>query len=291
MKVLVNASNEGKPMGRGVFDGIRALGARGIRTDIYTDAPHLQLREFVDYQDLQLLLIIMGDKVPGTPDDLVKRAREVADLAKQLDMDKLPLPPMFELANEPDAPKKYVPTIWRKKPELFGAKVAETARAIWGILGQSTLVISGGVTTPSKDSQDYLRKAAKYFPRGEGKFALGFHHYAPGMGDPDKPHKGFKTVKDQMQALKAIGFDLFDTESGGHTAPPEKHNDDEIARWLGRRLDINKEHGVLGSVVYQWLDGPSPSYFNDRFGLMTMDGTPKKSAEALRSWLSGGAPA
>ncbi len=287
MKIYVNATNQGNALGHETLDGIRALGVDGIRTDIISEGAEAQLREFKDYPGLQLLALIMGGKMHGTADTMVDQARHAARIAKDnLQMYQLPTPPIFELGNEPNiaGPKDH--SIWQAQPELFGKTVNRAAQVIWDIMGSDTLVMSGGIHNPGRKAQEYLRSAARFFPpsHGPGNFAVGFHHYAPGMGDPDRPHDDFPSVGAQIESLKQLGYPLFDTESGGHTAGKERHNNQQIARWLPRRLEINEEQGILGSVVFQWNDGPDPNDHEHHFGLRDCDGELKSSAFALRDF-------
>jgi len=285
MLVLVNASNQGKPLGDATLGAIRALGAHGVRTDILPDGAEAQLREFKENPDLQLLALIHHG-LTGDENTMVAEATHAAMIAKRnLQMNELKHPPIFELGNEPrsSAPGKLA--LWRD-PDRFGTAVRRGAEAIWNEMGNDTLVISGGIHNPSTKEQDWLRKAARHFPRTGGRFAVGFHNYAPGMGDPDVAHRDFKTVEEQIASLKKLGFQLFDTESGGHTAPPENHTDSEIARWLTRRLDLSREWDLLGTVVYELQDGPDPKKSEHRLGLLRFDDRSwKPSATALHDWL------
>jgi cellulase (glycosyl hydrolase family 5) len=235
--------------------------------------------------DLQLLALIHGGDMPGTSETLISEARHAARIAREnLSMQRLRRPPMFELGNEPTEGRKK--DYWKKHPETFGKAVDLAAREIWRVCGPETLVISGGIHNPSRTTQAYLKQAARYFPHsGDGNFAVGFHDYAPGMGDPRQAHPGFRTVDEQVKRLQDLGYRLFDTESGGHTAAPESHTDDEIARWLADRLDLSVRWGLLGSVVFQLNDGPDPKQFEHRFGLLRTDRSEKPSAKALSDWL------
>jgi hypothetical protein len=286
MLVLINATNQGRPLGADTLAVVRKLGAQGIRSDIVPEGAEEQLREFRENPDLRLLALIHGGDMPGTSETLVAEARHAARIAREnLGMHELEHPPIFELGNEPTEGRKA--DYWKKNPETFGRAVERAAREIWDIMGPDTLVISGGIHNPAPKTQEYLAKAARYFPKPDaGRFAVGFHNYAPGMGDPDEAQAGFRNIDEQIRRLKGLGYPLFDTESGGHTGPKEKHTDEQVATWLRRRLDLAAAWGLLGTVVFQLKDGPDASNFEHRFGLLRVDGTEKPSALALSDWLS-----
>jgi hypothetical protein len=263
---------------------VRALAAHGVRTDVEPAGAQAQLEEFAGAPDLRLLALVHGGDMPGDADTVVREARHAARIAfENLRMDTLPSPPVFEIGNEPTAGSKRR----RWPPEAFGKAVARAARAIWEIGGPGTLVVSGGIHNPDRERQAWLRRAAAHFPPpDEARFAVGFHDYAPGMGDPDVPHVGFATRDEQVGRLQALGWPLFDTESGGHTGPREGHTEAQVARWLTRRLDQGREWGLLGTVVYQLDDGPDPGNHEDCFGLRRRDGSLKPSGLALRQWMT-----
>lgn len=286
MLVLVNANNGGRPLGEQNLNEIRLMGVDGFRTDVLADGAEAQLAEFVANADLQLLALIHGDGMPGDGETMVAEAVHAARIATEnLGMGRLPHPPIFELGNEPTTDDKQ--DYWKKHPENFGNAVARASRRIWEIAGEETLVISGGIHNPGGKTQDYLKKAAKHFPRpGEGNFAVGFHNYAPGMGDPDRPQKGFRNVEDQIRRLRDHGYPLFDTESGGHTGRREGHTEEQIAQWLTRRLDQSLKWGLLGTVVYQLNDGDDPTTHESSFGLLRLqDRSLKPSGRALTEWM------
>jgi hypothetical protein len=282
MLILINASNHGKPLGNDTLKAVAGFGAHGIRTDIVPDGAESQLQEFREHDHLQLLALVMGGRMVGDGGTMLSEARHAARIAHEnLEMGKIPHPPIFELGNEPTTGEKSA--FWRK-PENFGQAVAAAARAIWEI-APDALVVSGGIHNPGETTQGYLRRAAKHFPRPkEGNFAVGFHNYAPGMGDPKRAHKGFKNADDQVRRIQDLGYRLFDTESGGHTAAPENHSNEEVAGWLTDRLDLSLRWGLLGSVVFQLNDGPNPKNFEHTFGLLDKDGQEKPSGRALRDW-------
>ena len=289
MLVLVNAVNDGKPLGSATLDEVRALGAHGIRTDVLPGGVFGQLEEFLVNPDLQLLALVHGGDMPGDAGVMLAEATRAATVAfEELRMGSLPRPPIFELGNEPTVS-------WKRRrwpPDTFGQAVAAAARRIWEIAGTETLVISGGIHNPDRERQDYLRRTARHFPPpGEGAFAIGFHDYAPGMGDPDEPHRGFRTRDEQVARLREHGHALFDTESGGHTGPGG-HSEEQVAGWLTRRLDQSLAWDLLGSVVYQLNDGPDPEQFEHHFGLLRLhDRSWKPSAAALRRWIDDHATA
>jgi hypothetical protein len=262
---------------------VRAFAVHGVRTDVMPQGAEAQLEEFVAAPDLRLLALVHGGDMPGDADTVVREARHAARIAfENLRMDTLPSPPIFEIGNEPTAGSKRR----RWPPETFGKAVAAAARVVWEIGGPETLVVSGGIHNPDRERQDYLRRAAAFFPPpDEARFAVGFHDYAPGMGDPDVPHAGFRTREDQIGALQRLGWPLFDTESGGHTGPREGHTDAQVAQWLTRRLDQGRGWGLVGTVVYQLDDGPDPRHHEDCFGLRRLDGSEKPSGLALRTWM------
>lgn len=284
MLILINASNQGRPLGDDVLKTVAGLRADGVRTDIIPEGAAAQFQEFREHDHLQLLALVLGNGMRGDAGTMLSEARHAARIAHEnFEMEKLPRPPIFELGNEPTTGEKSA--FWRK-PENFGKAVAAAARAIWAI-APGALVVSGGIHNPGETTQGYLRRAARHFPRPqEGNFAVGFHNYAPGMGDPKRAHKGFKSADEQVRRIQDLGYRLFDTESGGHTAAPENHSNEEVAGWLKDRLDLSLRWGLLGSVVFQLNDGPDPRNFEHTFGLLDTNGHEKPSAAALREWIA-----
>src|SRR5688572_32388997 len=82
-------------------------------------------------------------------------------------------------------------------------------------------------------TQIYTLSLHDALPICEGHFAVGFHNYAPGMGDPDKPQKGFESADEQVQRLKEIGRDTSELQSQSNLVCRlllEKKNNNRRAR-------------------------------------------------------------
>lgn len=285
----------GEPLGETRLQCIARMGFDSVRQDIIPERAERLIQEFVRFPVLRLHALIMGGKMPGDENTMVDQSRHAATLVKQLQLD-LVKSPAFELGNEPNIAREDSAC---HDPNIFGQCVYQSAMVIWGILGNQTTVISGGIHNPSKKPVQFLRRASEHFPTpDEGNFYVGFHNYAPDMMSPHQPYCGFKSLNDQYENLRraARGHRLWDTESGCHTLTRTrgkvfkkklKVTDLDVANWTIERLRLTRLQSFAGTVIFQERDGPDETYFEHLFGLWDVEGELKPQGIAVRDYLSG----
>lgn len=185
---------------------------------------------------------------------------------------------IVEVGNEADADR-----YWGVNPEDYGKLVADTVAMTLRTDPQLT-VISGGITSTSKEALKWLRTVVNYLPSTCG---IGFHTYR--SGPPDEPLEGFRSRGDEFSELREIanGRDLYNTEFGWSTKPRPKPfplcwqkkslSNGTVAAYLFSEIAINRANGVKSVCVYQLNDPPT----GPDFGIRYNDGTLKPQSQVL----------
>jgi len=251
---------------------IRDLGYMGIRQDIRLGYSY----EFVK------ALVENALPVPNSKAIFIVEARGAQDLAQRVAVATRTLGAgsrcVVEVGNEPDTDE-----YWRYHPEEFGQLVSDTA-AMVERTDPALVVISGGITSTSKDALSWLRAAAHYIPATCG---IGFHTYR--SGPPATPLPGFRSRGDEFDMLREVagGRTLYNTEFGWSTKPKSKGfplcwvktglSNETAAAYLFSEIGINRANGVQSICVYQLNDPPS----GPEFGIRYLDGTLKPQSQVL----------
>ena len=269
--ILYLCAGFGNPIGSPTLDQLEdELRWQGIRQDVPTpsDAPIL-VSEFVGRTLHPIFLV--GSFGPRDPipslEAVVATAQEVDDRCYQLGISCA-----VEVLNETD--------ITTMSPQQFASYVT----AVRSYLRPQTRVISGGITSTSKNALAYLRAAMPYLPE---TVTVGVHTYR--SGPPTKPLPGFSSRQEEFDELHSIVGPryIWNTEIGWSTAPRKSGcfglhktqlTDAQVHDDLLAEYHLCAENEIEVMTVYQWADGPDPNNSYHRFGIIRTDGTLKPSA-------------
>jgi len=251
---------------------IRELGYAGIRQDIRLGYSY----------DFVAALVTNALPESDSRAIFVVEAAGAQDLAQRVGLATRSLTAgircILEVGNEEDAD-----SYWRYHPEEFGQLVSDTALMVERT-DPTLTVISGGITSTSKDALSWLRAAAHYIPATCG---IGFHTYR--TGSPDTPLPGFVSRGDEFDLLRDSvgGRSLYNTEFGWSTKPKSKPfplcwfkdslSNETAAAYLSSEIGINRANGVESICVYQLNDPPT----GPEFGIRYLDGTLKPQSQVL----------
>ncbi|MGH7165134.1 MAG: hypothetical protein ACREIS_06375 [Nitrospiraceae bacterium] len=301
MKLYLNAGNGGRPMGdRAVqfikdhlFDGVRI----GIPIGLPEEMIEPVVRELAD-ADLEACLIAggwdwwTGDKAESKRDvgptaEETLRDAIMASLAAQ----RAGLRFYIEPGNEPNlAPAKF-----KTDPAGFGKYVNDIAVGLIASGGLNRVrVISGGVSNINPwEGLPYVQRVSETLA---SVAILGVHPYR--MGNRPKEALGDQPIGLIADLIRDLHPRFAITEGGWHTAPRRAKRgfplcftyqevpgwtDDEVATFAREEMDIWEKRAPEFYTWYQLGDGPNNEQ-EHRFGVQTIDGTPKPVAAALKEW-------
>ena len=266
LPLLLNAGF-GLPLGRFELNWIRALGFTGVRqSQEIPKAPEADVDALVaEFAGRNLELLFNINTTSGSVTEVVARAVAVADACE-----KYRIPCNVEPINEPDAHAIY----W-DRPTFF----ADTIHAVYeAIASRGARVVSGGITSTSKQGLAYLRAAMPELPLD---CTVGVHTYRSTA--PDKPLPGFSSRQEEFDELRALvgPRSIWGTEVGWTDGPRSRWpcvkplSESEVARRLRTEFKLYVENGFERCLLFQLNDGRGRE---EHFGIKTINGRVKESA-------------
>lgn len=295
------------------FDGIAALGARHLRTDlnwslVQPDGPgRFDWSGFDRILDLAQARGLAVLPVVGSVPDWALRAGGPAvapfDVAAFADFVEAAVGRyrlrgvgVWEVWNEPNMTGS-----WPGAPDAaaYAGALRAAARAIRRADPDATIVSGGlasAVTTGPEGAVTHVAAvdflAEIYAAGGGGDFdALGFHPYSWPLPPADPaPWSGWTMMTGPIRALMVANGDagkrIWLTEFGAPTLPGGV-SEAEQARILREAADLASGYPWAGPFFwYSYRDLGEEDDPEQHFGLRRFDGTPKASMEAVRALLS-----
>ena len=300
MKVYLNATNQGYPLGSKAIQLIKDIGFSGVRTDIPNGMPKERIRAVVKelYEaDLEAVYLVGGWQwwhIDHPVEDRMSRPMpdDVFNDAMLTSLEAYGRHKFYiQVGNEAN----FMPPYYTSKPKQFAQLVNKVKL---GLRQENDLglvdIISGGVSNINpKDGLDYALKVADTLSETT---LLGIHPYRLD-NVPWDPIRG-KTIGSIVAKLRNAHRMLAITEGGWHTAPRSKKfplclfseswNDKDVADFALYEIAFWRKYAEL-YCWYQLNDGPENTS-EQRFGIRTLDGGRKLVADALQEWIKNHVP-
>lgn len=177
------------------------------------------------------------------------------------------------------------------EPDLNGFTPARYADA-WNRVAatayeRNVVLFAGSISNLNRSALTWLRTAWKLMSVAPRYVSV--HRYAEVTGGTQKPHAGFRTREQEVDALRQIVGDIpiAVTEFGYHTGkrklwgwwPLRSYTNMDVARYVAEEWQFWSSQNVESGYLYQLNDGPSTQP-DERYGIRTFEGVWKPSAIA-----------
>jgi len=301
MKLLINAGNQGRPMGSATAELIKAWGFDGVRISLSLYAPEQNLADMIgELADHSLMgcFIVGGWQVwepKGDPNGREVESRiahNVSDIAVQASVvtqlvRQLGCVGWIESGNEPDITDGM-------NTERFVEQCQATLEAV-RIVNPMQPFITGGVSNLSRTGGlKYLRRClSQGLITGEGSVFAGVHPYRSSRYPWDL-YEG-RPMADILADVRNEAGPYAITEIGWHTAEQERGSlcwkkkfrftDQDVKDFAEWELDLGLTEGAELSTWYQLNDGPTDTEV-DRWGIRRVDtfDDAKPVVETFQNW-------
>ena len=240
MRIYLNAY--GAYLDGGTLATIKTLGFDGLRRDVH-DVGELRAVEG-QHRAFGLELLVLVNTMPG---ELLAQLEELCESSQPTGIPAYAI----EMGNE-----------W----DRYGVS-SRAAKAVWQAARCSMPLVTGGITSLSKDALNWLPYVPEHF--------TGVHSYRTEV-DPR-----FDNVTDRLRSLTPRR--AWNTEAGWHT---ERYSEQQVADFL---LEDMRQHAAAGVEVYTvyQLDDGEGSHYDNHFGIRRLDGTLKPAAYVARRFKEG----
>jgi polysaccharide biosynthesis protein PslG len=202
----------------------------------------------------------------------------------------------FEIWNEPNSEEFWQPA---PNPAAYTADLTAAHLAIKAVDPEG-VVITGGLAPETSDGTNinavtFLQDM--YADGAKGAFdAVGYHPYSyPALPDTYEIWSGWSQMSQTPASIESVlaangdaSEPLWLTEVGAPTNGPDGVGTAGQAEELAQAIADAKSSSFIGSLyIYTYEDaGTDPTTDEDWFGLLSADGTPKPSFEAVAAALS-----